>query len=797
MDERLEAINKFAERNKIEVFEELPEGYKVTSGALSAPIGSSWIDNGKSRFAGERKSALLINKWLLEELRSEETLREEAARFVNEYADNMESRIENNKNFLIEDSDIFPFEINEDSHAAVRHAYISRGNRFDDAETAGAEVVMNIVAAVYKDGTSNDRNQDIEEIRFTLKGTKDINDFCEQLDLSVKKSIKEHPDMQPIVTINYSEYDNQLLKDHTRLSLDKANDFFELADMVARDENEEGYNSAAYYKTSADIMYIKDGKIEHYDLRQDFGDGDGSLIKHMEKFIDNEIWNMERSKQPDAADQLKKWKSAKEELIPYFNRHISVSSTERNLEYLPEDKADIMRGKISELRMFLNTGMVVTEREQTPQQTAEQKNNTVELEKAEESDFSRQVDEVLSGKADRYNDIKVCDTPEILTRIGCENLPMFITQAHIKDIIHTKDTKNPHWHGLTLQQLKNIPDLLTNPVMIFDSASIRKDSIVIALDESDNEKLPVIVSVKPNGKGVYELSQVDSNFITSIYGKDNFSSYAEKVINEGRMLYCNKQKSQELFSVLGLQLPQGFNNLDFNKIIHQSNNIVKNEAPHSRFKILYYEGGEKKSIYTDRLEAGFDIIRNNDTGLKDTDRCYVGIYSGEAGKYVSSDIYLIKSGENITPVPLELPKVKGKEAFARLTSGIKALGAKFDGKQWTVAKNVSPENLKKINDMLARFDPDKTYLTLPAMGRDKFKILTEKLKEDGANFDPVKKQWYITRTCDKEKFSDYIPVDRSSVLEKLQDKKDAAKDNEGTAGAVREDKETDKEMNVR
>ena len=41
------------------------------------------------------------------------------------------------------------------------------------------------------------------------------------------------------------------------------------------------------------------------------------------------------------------------------------------------------------------------------------------------------------------------------------------------------------------------------------------------------------------------------------------------------VLYCNKQKSQELFMFQGLQLPEAFNNLDFNKIIHQSKNIVK------------------------------------------------------------------------------------------------------------------------------------------------------------------------------------------------------------------------------
>ena len=69
---------------------------------------------------------------------------------------------------------------------------------------------------------------------------------------------------------------------------------------------------------------------------------------------------------------------------------------------------------------------------------------------------------------------------------------------------------------------------------------------------------------------------IDSNFVTSIYGKDrDFVHYIEKAIKNDNVLYCNKQKSQELFMFQGLQLPEAFNNLDFNKIIHQSKNIVK------------------------------------------------------------------------------------------------------------------------------------------------------------------------------------------------------------------------------
>ena len=39
-------------------------------------------------------------------------------------------------------------------------------------------------------------------------------------------------------------------------------------------------------------------------------------------------------------------------------------------------------------------------------------------------------------------------------------------------------------------------------------------------------------------------------------------------IDNDKIFFVSKEKSQEVFSVLGLQLSQGFNNLDFDKIIH-------------------------------------------------------------------------------------------------------------------------------------------------------------------------------------------------------------------------------------
>ena len=96
--------------------------------------------------------------------------------------------------------------------------------------------------------------------------------------------------------------------------------------------------------------------------------------------------------------------------------------------------------------------------------------------------------------------------------------------------------------------------------MIMDSVS-KSDSIVVITSEVDSDKAPIIVSIKPNGNGKYEMKTLDSNFITSIYGRDNFGNFVERVTKSDNVLYYNKEKSQELFSVQGLQSSQGLNAL--------------------------------------------------------------------------------------------------------------------------------------------------------------------------------------------------------------------------------------------
>lgn len=197
-----------------------------------------------------------------------------------------------------------------------------------------------------------------------------------------------------------------------------------------------------------------------------------------------------------------------------------------------------------------------------------------------ENSFSAQVDRFLQGDFPKVNALKVCDTPPVLLNLGLQKLPMLLTQNHLSNILHPKSTDNPHWHGLEIDQVKELPAALDKPAMVVRSWT-KQNSIIVISSMVDSDNLPVIISITPNGSGVYELERVSSNFITSVYGKNHFitldtageldkHSFLGLAKNNDAFLHINKKESQELLKKLGLQLPHYQPVLDFINIISQT-----------------------------------------------------------------------------------------------------------------------------------------------------------------------------------------------------------------------------------
>lgn len=64
----MEKINSFANEKDKKIYTEIPEGWKVDTGALTAPCGTQWIHDCGSIIQRTRKTALLLDKWVIKEL---------------------------------------------------------------------------------------------------------------------------------------------------------------------------------------------------------------------------------------------------------------------------------------------------------------------------------------------------------------------------------------------------------------------------------------------------------------------------------------------------------------------------------------------------------------------------------------------------------------------------------------------------------------------------------------------------------------------------------------------------------
>ena len=221
-------------------------------------------------------------------------------------------------------------------------------------------------------------------------------------------------------------------------------------------------------------------------------------------------------------------------------------------------------------------------------ETAQTENTTAEdgVSYSISKPFSKQVDEVLDNKFDRTNAVYVGKTPEILQKVGLNgDFPMLTTARHIRDANKPKDTKKHH-HGLSETQIKHIPNQLANPVMIMDSLNEKSNSVVVVTDMLDTDKSPIIISVKTDGKGMYNNVEIDSNFLTGFYGRDGFANFVENNVAKNNILYINKEKAIYLSTESSSSWLEQLKNYDFDVIIRKTRANVNANLKQKQFEII-------------------------------------------------------------------------------------------------------------------------------------------------------------------------------------------------------------------
>ena len=189
---------------------------------------------------------------------------------------------------------------------------------------------------------------------------------------NAQRQIAQNPAAEPVVTIIWSESPH--LKDGQQMPLHEAEAVFNELDSARRHEREQpGYTGHWYDKTKFRIDFTMQGQPDSYEGRQDFGDGDGSLIQHIrgyhEYYAQDESWknHVLHHEGPEAweADKAQR-DTLLHEFIPYMELHCNLAAMEqearrplRSGETLtPEQTAyfNAVLDYVKECRPLLNQG---------------------------------------------------------------------------------------------------------------------------------------------------------------------------------------------------------------------------------------------------------------------------------------------------------------------------------------------------------------------------------------------------------------------------------------------------------
>ncbi len=182
--------------------------------------------------------------------------------------------------------------------------------------------------------------------------------------------------------------------------------------------------------------------------------------------------------------------------------------------------------------------------------------------------FAEQVDDILGGKDTTSTHLKIMDTPQILQDVGLPKLPILMTARHLDTTVNESGKKGLNYHGLGIDIIKQLPNLIEKPALIAESLT-RDDSVVLITQAIDKQRRPVIVAIKVNGVGRLENVVIQANVMTSAYGKDNFYNYIKKFIDNDKILFWDKKRSQRVSVNPGLQLSDVITNLASDTIIRK------------------------------------------------------------------------------------------------------------------------------------------------------------------------------------------------------------------------------------
>ena len=271
--------------------------------------------------------------------------------------------------------------------------------------------------------------------------------------------------------------------------------------------------------------------------------------------------------------------------------------------------------------------------------------------------YNAEIDKILKGELKSADVIKVVEHPsEPWLKAGLQDAEMLMS-------VKTYSKATTDKHNVSEETMRNLPDLIDDPLYIFKSSTV-PGSYVGVLDDYEEEngvKKPLIAVVKP------EHGKIDVNLIPSVYGKDPDFPYRE--VFKNNLLYerldKNKTVSNNIIASIAMETLKPSNNIitdiqeDFNP--DMKNNKVVNDK-----WITIHPNGEGSK--------GRPLLLKDGENVYDAMRRQWGISSPgqqhlfSIGKYKTDDSYKRELDAKIAEFNKQFKKSRQEEARKKRNS---------------------------------------------------------------------------------------------------------------------------------
>ena len=237
----------------------------------------------------------------------------------------------------------------------------------------------------------------------------------------------------------------------------------------------------------------------------------------------------------------------------------------------------------------------------------EEKNPLFQADEKELKAFAQKVDDWKAGNLASTEVISEFSTSTVLQAINIPANKVSVTQTVLEKMNAPENVfiNKSHGHYLDIDTIKNIPNYLANPVMVFKSIS-RPDSYIIMTETVDSKNQTVMIALAVNK---IEANIVVNN-ITSAYGREENEWFIEQ-IKEGNLVYQNKQKSLEWTNERGLLLPPQMSTQGSLNVI-QKEDIVNKKTSNFSLNERYFAFTENQQKFF--KECGFinSVVEDNE-----------------------------------------------------------------------------------------------------------------------------------------------------------------------------------------